>query len=151
MNKENQKLSILILEDNIDLASQWMHFFRKEGMTVRHAMTVDEAVIHCNQINFDAIVLDIFLKNSEGKLMPRAGITLLSYIRNTSLEKIPKWGATVPIVIVTGASAKLGFDPLLNAKSIGGSRSTEVLRKPFKPIVLHDMLMDLIKNNQESE
>ena len=151
MNKKNQKLSVLIFEDNIDLASQWAQFFKREGITVRHAMTVDEAVTYCNQIEFDAIVLDIFFKNSAGKLMPRAGITLLSYIRNTSLEKIPKWGATVPVVAVTGATAKMGFDPLLNAKSIGGYRSIEVLRKPFKPIVLHDVMIDLIKKSQETE
>lgn len=145
MSKEDQNLSILILEDDIDLAGQWIRTFSSKGMTVYHALTVDEAVIYCNQTKIDAIVLDIFLKDSTGKLMARAGITLLSYLRNPSLEKVPEWGKTVPIVVVTGAEAKLGYDPLSNARAIGGNWGISVLRKPFTPKILYAILMDMVK------
>lgn len=139
--------SILIFEDDIDLASQWSETFKEKGLKVHHAITVDEAVTYCNQIQFDAIVMDIFLADKVGNLLPKGGLTLMSYLRNTSLEKVPAWGATVPVIVVTAANATFGFDPLLNAKAVGGSKAVEVLRKPFLPKLLYSKIMKLLEDS----
>ncbi len=149
MSEKIKKWSVLIFEDDLDLARQWTKYFEEKNMIVNHALSVDEAIAYCNQTEYDAIILDIFLKDSEGKLIPRAGFTLLSYIRNSSLEKVPQWGVTVPIIVVTGTANNLGFDPLKNAKSVYSSEATDVLRKPFKPEVLYSKLTQMIKNHTE--
>lgn len=140
----SRKKSVLIFEDDIDLASQWLDTLSKKGINACHALSVDEAIGYCSQQKFDAVVLDIFLADNQGKLLPRGGITLMSYLRNPSLEKIPQWGATVPVLVVSGAIANMGFDPVLNAKAMGGSHHVDVLRKPFQPELLYDKLMELI-------
>ncbi len=140
----DKKRSVLIFEDDLDLAMQWAQTFRDKGLIVHHAITVDEAVTYCNQFQFDIIVMDIFLADDEGNLLPRGGLTLMSYLRNTSLNKIPAWGVTVPVIVVTAASANYGFDPFLNTKAVGGSLGVEVLRKPFLPEFLYSKIQSLI-------
>lgn len=148
MSEENKTQSVLIFEDDIDLAFQWTNYLKKRGMDVHHAMNVDEAVNFCAQIKFDFVILDMFLADADGNLIPRGGITMLTYLRNTPLKKVPAWGATVPIIVVTGANPKRGFDPLSNAKAVGGTRSTLFLRKPFKPEVLYSKIQRLMERRE---
>lgn len=141
MAKETKKYSVLIFEDDMDLARQWTQILEKNSMSVKHAMTVDAAETYCSQIKFDVIIIDVFIKDPSGNLVPRAGYTLLSYMRNTSLEKIPKWGGTVPIIVVTGSPTVNGYDPLSYAMSMGANGT---LRKPFKPEELYFKILILL-------
>lgn len=140
-NKSNRY--VLVFEDDIDLALQWVKVFKDQGMVVEHATTVDEAIIYCKQKEFDAVVLDIFVLDSDGNFVPRAGFTLLSYLRSRALGKIPEWGLKVPVLAVTGAKSVMGYDALIYAESMG---ATSTLRKPFKPDVLYSKILELIEN-----
>ncbi|WP_010178194.1 response regulator [Aquimarina agarilytica] len=148
MNNSNQKKHVLIFEDDIDLASQWVRKFKKEGMVPCHAINIDEAVSYCNQMEFDAVVLDIFLVDEKGNFLPQGGLTLISYLRNSSLGKVPEWGKEVPVVIVTGAIVSGGFDPVSNIKSLGGSYKVDSLNKPFTPDELFETIEKVIKTEE---
>ncbi len=136
------KYSILIFEDDMDLATQWATSLRERGMDVDHAMSVDEAVEYCNQKQYDALVIDVFVEDEEGNFLPKAGYTLLSYLRNTSLEKVPKWSGEVPVLSVTGSQVIMGYDILDYAKSLGANAT---LRKPFSTEELYLRIVEIIK------
>lgn len=143
MTKEDKKYSILIFEDDIDLAKQWTAALEKKNMQVAHAMTVDSALEFCNLRKFDAIILDVFLQDQYGNFLPKAGYTLLSYLRNTSLDKAPEWGATIPVLAVTGSPVIMGYDILSYAKSL---KAQGTMRKPFSIDVLYESLINIIEN-----
>ncbi len=145
MNNKNQSYSILIFEDDIDLARQWMLTLRNEGLTINHALTVEEALAYCASTQYDAVVSDIFLHDATGKPLPRGGYTLINYLRNTGLKKMPEWYATVPIVAVTGSPIIQGFDALALAKGMG---ATALMRKPFKPIDLVEKLVAILEGQE---
>jgi len=148
--QENNTFKVLIFEDDQDLVNQWIKTFKQNGLIVEHAMNVEEAIEHCNQTQFDAIVLDICITDNNGELVNRGGFTLLSSLRNTGMKKTPPWAATVPVLVVTGYNSieKMGFDPLFSAKALGGQHITETYRKPFKPEALYQELIALINKHR---
>lgn len=141
MSKEPTNHKILIFEDDLDLADQWKSALQKKGMDIKHASNVDAALHYCNQIQFDAIILDVFIKDVNGNLIPKAGYTLLGYLRNTSLEKVPLWGGTVPVLAVTGSPVIMGYDILSYARSMDVQGT---LRKPFSTEMLHSKLIGIL-------
>lgn len=143
MTAKHKACSILIFEDDMDLAKQWIFALRQKNMIVKHATTVDAALEFCKKTAFDAIILDVFLQDEFGNFLPKAGYTLLSYLRNTSLQKTPEWGGTVPVLAVTGSPVIMGYDILSYAKSMNAQGT---LRKPFTTDVLYETLIDIIEN-----
>lgn len=137
--------SILILEDDFDLAQQWRDALNAAHMDVYLVSNFEQAVLACKQREFDAFVVDVFLKNDKGELASQAGLTFLSALR-TGLRDMPEWGKEVPILMVSGAAVVNNFDVLELTKNLG---STEVLRKPFGPSKLAEVLKDLISSNTD--
>jgi len=141
MNTIEDKYSVLILEDDIDLVRQWSQAFREKNIGVEHALTVFEAEAHCAVREFDAIVCDIFIKGPKGNYVPSGGYTLLAYFRDNPKDDMPKWTKDVPILVVTGSPKTLEFDALTLAEHFG---STAVMRKPFEVSEIVNKIIDLI-------
>lgn len=135
------RASVLIFEDDLDLARQWKYAFEPEGVDTVHAWSVDAVLSLCQSARYDAIVCDLFLEDPLGKPIPRAGITLLNYLKYPSLHGLPSWTRSVPIVAVTGSPKTRGFDVLALADGTGASA---VMRKPFKPAALVQQVLSMI-------
>lgn len=125
----------------MDLTMQWKQALKSKGFHVEHALTVDSALAHCAQTQFDAVICDIFLHDELGQQAPRAGYTLLSYLRNPALNSGHTWGTTVPILVVTGTPLVLGFDVLAFTKKLGADA---FMHKPFKASELVDQVLALL-------
>lgn len=145
---ENQTpYSVLIFEDDMDLARQWKQAFHQEGIVAEHAWSFDEAKAHCRKKKFDAIVCDVFIRDNSGQPIPQAGLTFVSSLRQ-GLQDMPAWGKQVPILAVTGARNVTGFDPLSLMKSLGGAA---VMRKPFQPQELVGKIWTLILDREKQK
>lgn len=134
--------SILIFEDDIDLALQWRASFESKNIEVQHAASLDEAKAYCQQQSFDLIVCDMFIQDNDGKLLRQGGFSFIHYLRGTSLEHRPNWGLKVPILVVSGAglvkqTSFLGMIQKLNRVT--------ALKKPVEPADLVAKVLDILK------
>jgi len=119
---------ILILEDDIDLASQWSEALIECSHIVIVAIDVKEANNIIRSEQFDLIIVDFFIRKPHG-LLKEGGLTLISRLRIPRPPDDHDWGKTVPILSVTGSRPLgPGFDPLVSAMALGSDRG---LRKPF--------------------
>lgn len=135
--------SVLIFEDDIDLRRQWTEALKRKGLQVEHTFDLDAAIEFCRHIQFDVIICDLFIKNTSGEFIPKAGVSLISYLRNNTLKQLPDWTAEVPIIVVTGAQVVNQFDSLKAGLVSGG---TIGLRKPFTNQKLVDTVCEFLNN-----
>jgi len=119
---------VLILEDDFDLALQWSAALRLAGFECIIAHTADEAEAWCHRRQFDAIVLDVFIKGEDGRYQPNGGFTLLSHLRQPALTGTPEWGRSVPAIAVSGALGGAGTNTLEYALDMG---ATSAVAKPI--------------------
>jgi len=136
-----QATRILIMEDDLDLALQWSAALRAEGFACTLAQSRPEAEQACEMAEFDAVVVDVFIKDDQGNYTADGGFTLVSRLRMPALGGTPAWGQTVPIVIVTGAAPAAGVDALEYGLHLGANAA---LRKPFPPQALVNQLLTFI-------
>ena len=134
--------SILIFEDDIDLALQWRVSFESKNIEVQHAASLDEAKAHCQQQSFDLIVCDMFILGDEGQLLRQGGFSFIHYLRGTSLEHRPSWGLKVPILVVSGAGLVKQTSFLDMIQKL--NRVT-ALKKPIEPADLVAKVLDMLK------
>lgn len=134
--------SILILEDDTDLAMQWQAAFRDAGYSCDVAFSRIEAEVLCRRSEYTAVVVDVFIEGADGRLEGDGGLTLLNHLRMPDLAETPRWGATVPVVVVTGSQRLAEFDALEHADYMGASTG---LRKPFRPESLVAVVRDLTR------
>lgn len=128
MNNQESKYTVLIFEDDIELALDWKSEFSANGIAVEHAWDLDNAMSLCCKKKFDAIICDVFIRDGSGKYQDKAGFSLISHLRYT-INGAPTWGVDVPIIVVTGAPVLVGFDVLTFTESM----NTVGMRKPFSP------------------
>jgi len=93
--------SILIFEDDIDLALQWSELFTLENYSVTYTSNYKEALELCKKKKYDLILCDIFIFDNN-QLSGFGGITLIQRLRRGIMEL--DWTETVPIIIVSGVS-----------------------------------------------
>ena len=141
----NTPYKLLILEDDIDLARQWLKAFNEPRFTVQHALNFKAAKALCLQQPFDAVICDMFIQNNEGELMKQGGYSLITYLRGVSAELPPGWGKQVPLIVVSGAPCTKEY-PMFNFGSYCGELLT--MLKPFSPEELVEKVMEALQHSQ---
>lgn len=136
--------SVLIFEDDHDLAKQWISALEAREITALHTASIEGFLQTCAQRAFDALVCDIFVRDANGYLENQGGLSLISYCRNSILGKTPAWAQEVPIIAITGAARVNDFDILQMADSIGAST---LLRKPITPEALASIVCEQIDHS----
>ena len=124
--------TVLILEDQHELASYWREFIEEAGYRVVHALNMGDATSFLNVNSIDIIVTDMLIRDEEAELQPSGGLTLLSHI-NLHVDNPPK------IIAVSGAHPDLHV--LKHAKSMGADRC---IGKPFTPAELLSIISELL-------
>lgn len=132
---------VLIMDDDLDLSSQWRRAFVDAGIEARLACNRMEAEILLHAQRFDAVVVDIYIRTADGTGTTESGFLLIAHMRSPSLGLTPAWAKDTPIVAVTGAASSASFSPLDYAAQGG---ATAVMRKPFEPSELVEQVVALI-------
>lgn len=131
--------TVLIFEDDRDLALQWKTALEAENLSVRHAAHIEEAKAYCQQQIFDLIICDVFIQDMNGLLLRQGGFSFLHFLRGTSFEHRPEWGASVPVVVVSGAALVREYSFLEFTKQFTG---VTALKKPIEPESLVTHILD---------
>jgi CheY-like chemotaxis protein len=124
---------VLIMEDDLDLADQWTRALHSAGHEVWVAKRNGEAERLCSEIRFDLAIVDLFIADATGNLIPEGGLLLITHLRNPMLIGTPEWGRAIPILAVTGGIRTGDFDPIEYAVHAGANTG---LPKPVTPEVL---------------
>lgn len=126
--------TVLILEDDFDLAMDWKSHLEEREFAVIHTSTSEQAIEVLNDRAVDLIITDVLIKEDggTGKLKKTGGLSLLSHIL---LKVEPK----PAIIAVSGAHPNLNV--LKHAKSLHADR---VMVKPFSAQSLADIVEDLL-------
>jgi CheY-like chemotaxis protein len=61
-----RRATVLVVEDDADLASVLITMFERRGLHVVHAATEHEAVQRCREVEPDVLVLDLYLPEGDG-------------------------------------------------------------------------------------
>lgn len=105
----NEKINILVVEDDVDINNLLCKILSKEGYSVRPAFSGSEAKMCLEHYDFQLIILDLMLPAISGE-------ELISQIRQAK---------TMPIIVI---SAKLGQDAKIEALKLGAD---DFISKPF--------------------
>ena len=118
--------TILILEDDADLAEQWINVLEEQGHMAVHATRGNIAKSIVNTQPVDLIIADIFIKEGE-EYVADGGLSLLGHLQ---VNRASLHAKRTPVIIVTGSSMKvgLGIEVLDTARDLG---AVETLRKPI--------------------
>ena len=118
--------TILILEDDLDLAEQWINTLEKQGHMTVHATRGNIAKSIVNTQSVDLVIADIFIKEGED-FVADGGLSLLGHLQ---VNRASRHAKRTPVIIVTGSSMKvgLGIEVLDTARDLG---AVETLRKPI--------------------
>lgn len=134
---------ILILDDDRVLCRQWQAALQECNHSVDVAMNVVEAEAIAGQINFDLVIVDMFIRDQNGDLSNEGGLTFLAKLfRKQQMENAP-----IPKrLAVTGATQSqfFNYDPLEGAKTM---QVDATLRKPFNNEDLVAAVDELIASN----
>ncbi|QDU80035.1 DNA-binding transcriptional regulator TorR [Polystyrenella longa] len=95
--------TILILEDDIDLANHWQTWLEEAGYRVLHESDAAGAVAIVDSIEVDLVISDIFIGSHETGFSKQGGLSLLSHIMLHSDPK-PK------SMILTGAKPSIALN-----------------------------------------
>lgn len=109
-NDKNQKISILIAEDDEEIAASLDNILTDKGFDVTLAPDGEEALARLDEENFDVMILDL-------KLPKVGGFEILGYIKNKKLRTK---------VIVLTAYADLKSEKI--CKNLGAQH---VMGKPY--------------------
>ncbi|MEO0372688.1 MAG: response regulator [Pseudomonadota bacterium] len=119
--------SILILDDDFELAKSWQDALTKAGHTAVITHTSEDAIEQIKQTTFHKAVVDLMIETGPGEETD-SGIHFLRTLRE--IENIP-----LPVLI--GVSGYYGSDNGEMAKNLLKVYGVQhVLMKPFDPDVL---------------
>lgn len=110
--------SVLLIEDNLPLATGLQACLESRGYLVTHASDGQEALDACREGLPDLVVTDVLMKTMDG----------LSFL--THLRALPE-GRDVPVMVISGVAQKGVFDEM---------RALGVQRFVIKPFSLEDFL-----------
>ena len=124
--------TVLIMEDQHELASYWRESLEEAGYRVLHAINMKDAASFLDDDEIDVVVTDMLIHNEDKEIQPTGGLTLLGHI-NLHVEKPPK------IIAISGAHPDLHV--LKHAESMGADFC---IYKPFTPDELISVISDLL-------
>lgn len=122
-------MKVLIVEDNLDLASNIQQFLQREGYICEEASTYRQAVDKLVSFSYDSVILDIMLPDGNGLKL---------------LELIKKENLPGSILII---SAKNALDDKVEGLNLGAD---DYLTKPFHLPELHARLKAIHRRNQQN-
>lgn len=120
---------ILVMEDDEDQAALLRIALDAEGHTVTLAHTGTEAYEACLYASppYDLLITDILVR-MDGQIVSDGGVSLIGKLR-TANDGRPEWFLTLPIIAITGVTARYPSGNYLEiAKGLGAN---ELLRKPI--------------------
>lgn len=123
--------NILIVEDDADIRSLIVYNLEKNGFQALEAENANDALIIAEDVNIDAILLDIMLPGL-------SGIELLEIIRKKEEYK------RIPVVII---SAKNAEKDIISALEKGAD---DYLPKPFSMEMLHAKIKTILRRTASS-
>lgn len=118
---------VLILEDDMDLAKAWEAGFNSIGWSPDLVLNINAANKMLEAKNYDAVIVDMFIRDASGKLLSEGGLSLIAKLYKSAILS----GKKTPLrVAVTGVNKRIYFDydPLETALNM---EVEVVLRKPF--------------------
>ena len=121
--------NVLIIEDEPQIAELISLYLKKEGITVKHALTGEDGLIQLKQDDCDLVILDINLPGMDG-------FEVLQQIRRM---------ADLPVIIV---SARQEDEDMIMGFGIGAD---DYVSKPFSPKVLAARVRANLKRNQGND
>lgn len=130
---------ILIVEDDFELAREWTEVLEATHYDCDIAANTTEADTACRNVQYDAVIVDMFFKDRNGNVSSEGGLTFITRLRLPTLADTPRWGERVPIIAVTGSSGIV--DARTHARNAGADRS---FQKPIDPFILIDALTELV-------
>lgn len=134
--------TILIFEDDYDLAQQWSLALEAEGHAVDIATNMEIAEALCKKRNYDLAIIDLFIVDEDGNFDSQGGITLMQYMRQPALKGFHEHYRLIPKVAVSGSRVVNHFDMLRVAEDSGCNIT---LRKPFGNSELVDEVNQLLR------
>lgn len=118
---------VLVIEDDVAFCKLVEKFLTKNGYEVATAFSAAEAKTKLTSINFDLILTDLRLPDSDG-------MTLLSEFKNTN--------SLTPVILMTGYS-----DINTAVKAIKNG-AADYISKPFNPDEVLLVVANALKNSQ---
>ena len=118
------------MEDDIDLATQWRTALAEVDIQADHVTGTAQANRQCGEVEYDVVIVDMFIRERDGSLSPDGGLVFIAHLRSPTLAGTPVWGVSVPIIAITGSPEHHKFDVLDNAHRMGAD---DLLRKPIEP------------------
>lgn len=112
--------TVMIMEDQLELASYWREILEDAGYGVLHARNIDDAASFLAVDEIDVVVTDILIRDNDQELKASGGLSLLAHINLHVEKKRPK------IIAVSGSHPDLHV--LQHAQSMGAD---VCLLKPF--------------------
>lgn len=101
---------ILLLEDDLRLASFWQTALEQSGLRVTHCSDASAAISVCDSQAIDLVVTDILIRDEQNAVKPEGGLSLISHIRLHQDQ--------IPILCVTGADPSLQIQKHLELFSV---------------------------------
>ena len=118
---------VLILEDDMELAKDWQEGFISIGWSPDLVLNINAADKMLETHEYDAVIVDMFIRDASGKLLSEGGLSLLAKLyKRASIS-----GKKTPLrIAVTGVNKRkyFDYDPLETALNM---EVEVVLRKPF--------------------
>lgn len=134
--------SVLICEDNSRLASEWTKALREFGCEVTSTYSLNEALAHISEFDYDLFIIDIFFMsyNKRSSIQKADGIKLISKIGTLRQKRDKK------IIAVSGASY-VG-EPGIRLTTLKNLGVDTFLEKPFS---IEELLEEVYKYRQETK
>lgn len=136
---------LVLLEDDLILASQLEEVLKSEGFSVQAFTSVNGVFEYLEEAQVDLIIADIFIKNTEGAILD-GGVTLISTIKQIK-------GSHIPVIAISGAFAEsdlLHDSSALMRGTASTVGATALLAKPFSPVELLDLIDTCLKKTAKN-
>ena len=124
--------TILIMEDDLEVAQEWRQALEEEGFRTLHACSATEAILMMQELKVDMVITDVFVRVN-GVPIPDGGLRLIGAIKQTGFENVSK---TIPVIAVTGKPIDFSHAPSV----LGISQVLGADRTLYKPITRDQLI-----------
>lgn len=134
--------SILLMEDDADLAFTIRGWLETAGHEVQWVSNATEALLELERSHFDLLVCDMYVVNEDGTSRRNDGLNLIGTLRASRFNRRFRTAAQAPVIAISGEVNKRGKPlGLMLADSTGADKT---LQKPIDEQQLLDALSGLL-------